>query len=305
MQHEYNEIIGDHMKIFRKSVMCANSSTLENLNVTSEFKQLFTSDLKETVAQNIYDEFSDIIAADSTWVTTNNIDIQVIQRLTPYERFEVTVDVHTTLEVAIKLSLSKTPSYLKYTDKLTDFLQQNNLNPSDSAKCQVFAAFIPVDELTYVESEIVECLETPHNNYYCNGSYVYTSDGNRLWPYVSKFMKYCKSLERNASPKSKYFKMVSQLRHEYEDLGIDSIDDGTRAGSYIDEIAQKVESQLGLYSDTSTIDSHGDILFYDKQSDDLVFKIDYQDFCSDIINLALNSKSEDEFIKRLKEYYYH
>lgn len=305
LQHEYIEGIGDYMKIFRKSVMCANSDNTNHLNITSEFKELFTSDLKQTVVQNIYGEFGDVVATDSTWVTSDSIDIQVIERLTPYKRFEVTVDVHTTLEIAIKLSLSKTPSYLKYAAKLTEFLQQNKLDPSDSATCQVFAAFIPADELTYIESEIVESLETPHNNYYCTGSYAYMSDGSPLWPYVSKFMKYCKTLQRNTSPKSKYFKMISQLRYEYEDLGIDSIEDGTAAGSYIDEIAQKVESQLGLYSDTSTVDGHGDILFYDKQSNDLVFQIDYQDFCSDIINLALNSNSKDEFIKRLKEYYQH
>lgn len=97
-------------------------------------------------------------------------------------------------------------------------------------------------------------------------------------------------------------KLVIYLESE-RDEGINSIYEQTEAGSYIDSIAQSVEDSIGIWSQPSIQGGHGIIEFLDKDTDEVLLRKDYEDYCDDIIDMALQSKSKKGFVSQLKQYY--
>ena len=76
---------------------------------------------------------------------------------------------------------------------------------------------------------------------------------------------------------------------EFED-GINSIYEQTSAGSYIDSLAQSVENEIDIYAEPSIQGGQGTVTFRDSNTDEVLLEKDYQEFCNDIIDMALESK---------------
>lgn len=89
---------------------------------------------------------------------------------------------------------------------------------------------------------------------------------------------------------------------EFED-GINSIYEQTSAGSYIDSLAQSVENEIDIYAEPSIQGGQGTVTFRDSNTDEVLLEKDYQEFCNDIIDMALESKSKQSFVSALKNYY--
>ena len=115
-------------------------------------------------------------------------------------------------------------------------------------------------------------------------------------------IKYCKSKSSTSEKTGQWKKITSKLQSEAES-GINSIYEQTEAGSYIDSIAQSVEDSLGIYGEPSIQFGQGSIIFYDNNSGDILLEKDYEEYCDDIINIAIESKSKKEFMSQLKHYY--
>ena len=101
---------------------------------------------------------------------------------------------------------------------------------------------------------------------------------------------------------STYDKMIKQFRLEVED-GINSIYEQTDSGDYIANIVEDVEDSMGVWSEVSMRGGIGSIIFMNKDTDDILMVIDYQEYCDDIIDIAIESKSKKDLIYELKQYY--
>lgn len=97
-------------------------------------------------------------------------------------------------------------------------------------------------------------------------------------------------------------KITSKLLSEAES-GINSIYEQTKAGKYIDNIVQSIEDSLGIWSEPSVQWGHGIIEFLDDDTDEVLWRKDYEEYCDDIIDIAIESESKKEFISQLKQYY--
>lgn len=97
-------------------------------------------------------------------------------------------------------------------------------------------------------------------------------------------------------------KITSKLLSEAE-KGINSIYEQTKAGKYIDNIVQSIEDSLGIWSEPSVQWGHGIIEFLDDDTDEVLWRKDYEEYCDDIIDIAIESESKKEFISQLKQYY--
>ena len=101
---------------------------------------------------------------------------------------------------------------------------------------------------------------------------------------------------------SAHDKMIKQLTLE-ADEGINSIYEQTDSGDYIASVVENVEDSLGILSEVSMRGGIGSIIFVDEDTDDILMVIDYQEYCDDIINIAIESKSKKDLIYELKQYY--
>lgn len=119
----------------------------------------------------------------------------------------------------------------------------------------------------------------------------------------NEFIKYCKAnynYRRSRNPE--WMNIVDNLESE-SDKGVNSIYEQTEAGSYIDNIVQTIEDSLGIWSEPSIQGGHGSIIFRDNDTDEVLLEKDYEEYCDDIIDMALQSKSKKEFVSQLKQYY--
>lgn len=128
-----------------------------------------------------------------------------------------------------------------------------------------------------------------------------TSEYSKFLNIVNAFVEYCKTTYKPAR-KSKWMKLVDQLESESNN-GINSIYEQTDSGTYIDKLAQKVESEIGVWGEPSTQGGSGEIVFHDADSDEQIARMDYSTYCDEILDLAIGSTSEKDFISSLKSYY--
>lgn len=105
-----------------------------------------------------------------------------------------------------------------------------------------------------------------------------------------------------ARSNSKWMNIVDNLESE-SDRGINSIYEQTKAGSYIDKIAQNVEDSMGIYGEPSIQLGHGIIDFLDNDTYEVLWRTDYEEYCNDIIDIAIESESKEEFMSQVKQYY--
>ena len=110
-----------------------------------------------------------------------------------------------------------------------------------------------------------------------------------------------KKLTRS-SKKGTWAATTYQLRDEWE-AGIDSIDEGTSAGSIISDISLEVEDKLGITSEPSIQAGVGSMNFFDSYDGDLLFEEDYQTFNEILVELATESSSKTVFKKKLEKWY--
>lgn len=288
------------MKIYIRSSKISDS---RNIDVTSHYKHILTSGLKNSVLKNVKNSFPTVTQIYPNWISFNDLDIEIVDAQEPYERLQVNVIVTTTIEISIAMYIDGyANTYMPYISKIPEYLESNGIDGSRQVLCNVFFDTILLDgKISDIEKYIEEVLVSGSYRFHA-GDTIDARTKKSTWKYIKQFTIYCDKNFINKASNSTWPKMIKQLENEYYQ-GINSISEMTRAGSYIDNIAQKVEKKLGLYSDTSTIDGHGDIIFYDSDTDDIVFQFDYSEFCSDLIHLSLESKTKYEFVQKLTEYY--
>lgn len=80
----------------------------------------------------------------------------------------------------------------------------------------------------------------------------------------------------------------------------DPIDEQTEYGSLLMGICEEVEKELGVWLEPSIQLGQGGLLVFDA-NDNVVADCDYEDFNSDVIDLALSADSESEFKKKYKD----
>ena len=80
----------------------------------------------------------------------------------------------------------------------------------------------------------------------------------------------------------------------------DPIDSQTEYGSLLIGICEEVEKELGVWLEPSIQMGQGGLLVFDAD-DNVVADCDYEDFNSDVIDLALSADSESEFKKKYKD----
>lgn len=108
--------------------------------------------------------------------------------------------------------------------------------------------------------------------------------------------------------------ITDQLRDEYES-GIDPLYEETRAGEYIQDILYDVEEDMGLFVEFEPSSQDGEGTIYitnDDQGDRplafadsptvLADNIDYKTFHENIVEVAITSKSEEQFKKWYKSF---
>lgn len=167
----------------------------------------------------------------------------------------------------------------------------------------VFSTWVYIkknDTVDTVEDQILEELKTGVR-YDLECGYYYDSSGKIQSVEFDDFLEYIRS-NLKKSKKSKYASMVHQLKLEAED-GINSIYEQTESGAYIDSIVQSVEDSVGVWSEPSIQGGFGSIAFIDTSTDDVIVEKDYEEYCDDIIDMAIRSKSKKDFISQLEQYY--
>lgn len=96
--------------------------------------------------------------------------------------------------------------------------------------------------------------------------------------------------------------LIQSLESDLDDI-YDPLYEMTDAGERITEICQEIEKKLHLYLEPSIQAGRGGMWIYDTEDDTTLTKrIDYADFNSDVIDIALDSSSKEEFMKRYEEY---
>lgn len=81
----------------------------------------------------------------------------------------------------------------------------------------------------------------------------------------------------------------------------DPIDLQTEYGSLLIGICEEVEKELGVWLEPSIQLGQGGLLVFDA-NDNVVADCDYENFNSDVIDLALTADSESEFKKKYKDF---
>lgn len=193
-------------------------------------------------------------------------------------------------------------NYSSYADYVRLYLEEVGLE-SAAVYQQIFWGIIRQNKTTTeekLESELLQLLKD-QSNYIIEEYRYYDSNLNTEYVPLTKFLEWVKPKVKKPRT-SVYNKMIAQLQSESED-GINSIYEQTESGEYIDSIAQSVEDSLGIWSEPSIQGGHGSIIFRDKDTDEVLLEKDYEEYCDDVIDMALESKSKKGFMSQLKQYY--
>lgn len=100
---------------------------------------------------------------------------------------------------------------------------------------------------------------------------------------------------------SNWRSLKSKLIHESEE-NIDSLDEQTSAGSYLEKVCKKLENTLGVELEPSIQGGIGGIWFYSADGDVIAEDYDYNTFNEEVIDLAIQSKTSKEFTAKYKKY---
>lgn len=119
---------------------------------------------------------------------------------------------------------------------------------------------------------------------------------------MKKFVKYPKNIvaaRRITSPTDDWGKLVAQFKRGVRPDGTFDLDAAGWAGDYFAEQSYLVEMDAPVWLDRAS-----DVVnVMDADTDEIIRQIDFTDWVRDEAACLLESKSEDDFIRRLKKYY--
>lgn len=202
----------------------------------------------------------------------------------------------TTIRDALKLS--NRYDFNEYFQYVDEYIRESGFDPDDLVRYR----FDKRNLNEYINIYSKGLPSHPYMDYFdyvnrpMNGG-----EGREIYKCILNFEDYVKRQKGN-NKKPTYRSIMSKLQSEV-DTGINSIYEQTESGEYVDSIAQSVEDSLGIWSEPSIQAGHGSIIFRDKSTDDILLEKDYEEYCDDIIDMALQSKSKKGFVSQLKQYY--
>lgn len=106
---------------------------------------------------------------------------------------------------------------------------------------------------------------------------------------------------QRASNHTSYKDILSKLEEDLNKYA-DPLYEDTEAGSYITGLCQETEDQLSVRLEPSIQGGRGGIWIYDSNNNILAEDIDFENFDSDVIDIALQSKSPSDFKRKYTSY---
>lgn len=266
---------------------------VRSTNVYGDVDTFDLADARQLISNSAKNEGFDISPDDIEIYTYGDSNIYI------YIYFTTTI--HQAIQLANRYASQK---YSQYIDQ---YIQRNGFDPEDRIQYQ----FIDISMYKYGFEDPEKAIASVFSNKfpafpdmdrfkYADKS-TSMDESKSIYRCVVLFEDNIKRDMKN-NRKPTYRSMISELQSEVEN-GWNSIYEQTEAGSYIDSIAQSVEDSLGIWSEPSIQGGHGSIIFRDKDTDEVLLEKDYEEFCDDIIDMALESKSKKEFMSQLKQYY--
>lgn len=111
---------------------------------------------------------------------------------------------------------------------------------------------------------------------------------------MRKFTKYPKSTNPS------WADIKSQLQNERNNK-VDSLLESTFAGQFLEALVVNVADRFGIRSEQSV--TSDEIHFLSKCDDDFIVERDYSDYRNTLVDYALNSESEGQFISKVRGWY--
>lgn len=299
------------MKIYKRKIVASNvfGKTVE---ITHDFdyilqnnKDLILQMLDQHCEEHVPDEFREMYAP---YLKVSNLEFKVndvrYDHQNIMDRFIIWAFLKVPLEITMLYYLAiENYQYSSYIDYVRPYLEEVGLASATTYQHVFWCDMYKYENITAEEmrNKLIEELKDDNNYRLLYNDRYYDSKLNPEYLPVSEFLEWVKPKVKKPRT-SVYNKMIAQLQSESED-GINSIYEQTEAGSYIDGIAQTVEDSIGIWSEPSIQGGHGSIIFRDKDTDEVLLEKDYEEYCDDIIDMALQSKSKKGFVSQLKQYY--
>ena len=299
------------MKIYKRKVVVSNvfGRTIEITNdfdyILQNNKHLILQMLNQYCEEHVPDEFREMYAP---YLKVSNLEFKVNDVRYDHEnfmdRFIVRAFLKAPLEITMLYYLAiKNYQYSSYIDYVRPYLEEAGLASVTTYQNVFWCAIYKYENITEeeLENKLIKELKDDNNYKLLYNDRYYDSNLNHEYLPISEFLEWVKPKVKKPRT-SGYNKMIAQLQSESED-GINSIYEQTESGYYIDSIVQDFEDSLGIWSEPSIQGGHGSIIFRDKGTDEVLLEKDYEEYCDDIIDMALQSKSKKDFISQLKQYY--
>lgn len=301
------------MKIYRRSITAATNAK----EVVSQIDNNFIETIKQIISDRLHHSFGGgkykfVYDEVLQSIVPKNLIVQITIPDGGYDSLKhmvmVKVAVKLPIETAIKYKIiDGIPSLRPFLNEVDDWVRSNNLS-SSVIYGELYNEGIMnrTDDVETLKSEIMYAVENDDLSWILNTFYTDSklSNKERSIEEIEEFYEYCETRMKPDEPTKSpnWNNIVSELKSEVED-GINSIYGETKAGSYIESIAQDVEDSLGIYGEPSIEGGRGSIFFYDKETNEELAEMDYDGYCEDIVGMALRSKSKGEFVSKLKKYY--
>ena len=303
------------MKIYRRPITAATNAK----ELVSQLDNQFIRTIKQVTANMVHHSFHGnakykiIYDEILQYIVPKNMVVQITpsngNSLVTMIIVEVAVKVPIATAIKYKI-VDGIPSLHPFLGEVDDWVESNDL-ASNVVYARLFHEGIMnhSDDIETLKSRIIYAIESDDFSWILNDYYRDSELNHKEYSIeeLKAFSEYCKARMESSEPTKssqspRWNNIVSELKSEVED-GINSIYDETEAGSYIDSIAQDVEDFLGIYSEPSIEGGRGSIFFYDKETNEELLEKDYDEYCEDIVDMALRSKSEKGFVSKLKKYY--
>lgn len=299
------------MKIYKRKIVASNvfGKTVEIIHdfdyILQDNKHLILQMLDQYCKEHVPDEFREMYAP---YLKVSNLEFKVndvgYDHQNFIDRFIVRAFLKVPLEITMLYYLAiENYQYSSYIDYVGLYLEEAGLASVTTYQNVFWCAMYKYENITEEEmkNNLIKELKDDNNYRLLYNDRYYDSNLNHEYLPISEFLEWVKPKVKKPRT-SGYNKMIAQLQSE-RDAGINSIYEQTEAGSYIDNIVQTIEDSLGIWSEPSIQGGHGSIIFRDNDTDEVLLENDYEEYCDDIIDMALQSKSKKEFISQLKQYY--
>lgn len=299
------------MKIYKRKILASNvfGRTFE---ITHDFdyilqdnKHLILQMLNQYCKEHVPDEFREIYAP---YLKVSNLEFKVNDVRYDHQNFIDRFIVRAFLKVPLEITMLyylaiENYQYSSYIDYVRPYLEEAGLASVTTYQNVFWCAMYKYENITEeeLENKLIKELKDDNNYRLLYNDRYYDSNLNHEYLPISEFLEWVKPKFKKPGT-SGYNKMIAQLQSESE-YGINSIYEQTEAGSYIDDIVRSIEESLGIWSEPSVQWGHGIIDFLDEDTDEVLCRKDYEEYCDDIIDIAIESESKEEFMSQVKQYY--